>query len=205
MAPFKSFNDMTSSASTPRSNLERLDRHKFEAMSRHPQFLSAVAQVMSAMAVEKQVNQTVNGYKMEVFQRFQFRIGDTMGSRSGGSGEPITTPDLVYLSDDVILNHEYYEALDQAHRLAGFQLPHHHCPASCAEHRRIRAEHALLAVTDKLLGTDFRGACLVIDRRKQLLELLLKMAARLCEAQLRALAQEFLPKNKEELNDYLTL
>jgi hypothetical protein len=112
----------------------------------HRELAKTVCLAKAFAEVEKE---RVDAYILPVFETFEFAE-----DCEGGSGEKITDPERLYLSEDEKLATTYYAACDKAHREHGFDGPEGHSPALIAGHLLIQAENLLLDELCKLMGVE---------------------------------------------------
>lgn len=143
-----------------------LNAFKTWAISHRPLALA----VCKAQAFAEYERERVNAYITPIFHQFHFKANNKITERDPDFNRPLTTPEALYLSDDLRIP-DYYAHCDAAHRSHGFKGPEGHCPALIAEHIHIQAENALLEEAQDLLGVD--PSSLEGKTREEMLTLLL--------------------------------
>lgn len=133
----------------------------------HHNLAYAVAQ---SMAYAQCKREQVDAYIKPVFDLFDFYVKPEWRREGDGEGR-ITSPKMIYLSDQEELVAEFFEECDKEHRKNGFNGPKGHCPALEAEHLQVIAENALLEAGAILFGIEDIG--LYGDNRKKMLDLLM--------------------------------
>jgi hypothetical protein len=107
----------------------------------------------------------VDAYVLPIFNSFGF---------VDEAGEKIQNPIDLYLCEDATMCTAFYAQCELAHRAHGFTGPEGHCPALTAEALVITAENALLQAGCEFLGLKEMPSALYGNKRKEMLDLLLK-------------------------------
>lgn len=123
------------------------------------------ALLLAAMAAAKTTRAQVDAYIAPVFARYTFTDSDT--------GQPITSPADLYLSDDDEQCARFYADCDRAHAAHGYKLEPGFCPALVAENHVIELENAFIDAGSSLTGIT-RAQLWKPSLRRQWLELHLK-------------------------------
>lgn len=124
--------------------------------------------VIMAQAFAELERERVNTYIRPIFDRYAFVDGMSRGAHLG---QPLETPDQIYLSTDEAKVKAYFEECDTAHRAHGFTGPQGHCPALRADNLLIQAQNALIDQAIPLFGIE--SCDLFGDDRKRYLDLLI--------------------------------
>ncbi len=119
--------------------------------------------VCTAKAFAEVEKERVDAYILPLFEGYEFMNDNDLD----GSGEKITNPKHLYLSDDDELATKYYADCDRAHRAHGFDGPEGHCPSLVAESLLTEAENLLLAEVTELMGV---GEVHNLDLRAKVLD-----------------------------------
>lgn len=117
-------------------------------MERDPRTAELRRRVREVRKLAKNLRAEADARYGPIFERFDFRDMET--------GERITDPGHLYLTDQKDLCAEYYAACDAANREAGYDLPPGHCPALIAGHDVLKAERALLEHCGDFCGINYR-------------------------------------------------
>lgn len=120
------------------------------------------------MKTATELRAKVDVYQAPIFLTFGFTNDET--------GELLTNPEHLYLSEQDDLFPSYYAAMDDANRAHGFDVPAGHCPALIARHDQIRAENAALDLMGEVMGVDLRTA--TMEMRANALNLFLNPPGR---------------------------
>lgn len=126
----------------------------------------AARAVLMAQAFAELERKRVNAYTRPLFAEYTFADKRT--------GERITDPKWLYLSEDDDLCADYFKQCDALHREHGFTGPEGHCPALIAENLLMAAQRELLNLASPLFGVDFANT--FGDTRKKALDLLIGAA-----------------------------
>lgn len=120
--------------------------------------------VCEAKAFAEMERDRVNSYVRVVFDRYEFT------NDMDGSGEKISDPSRLYLSQDEDQVAAYYADCDRAHREHGFNGPEGHCPALVAEGLLADAENALLIAVGEFAGVNGMDFCRSLSLRSKALD-----------------------------------
>lgn len=123
--------------------------------------------VCKARAFAEVERERVDAYVRPIFVRYGFK------NDLDGSGETLTDPRRLYLSEEDDRAKEFYAECDRAHRAHGFDGPEGHCPALIAEDLQCRAEQLLLASLAAMQGLDDGELSRTLELRARALELAL--------------------------------
>jgi len=118
-----------------------------------------------ARAFAELERERVDAYVLPIFNSFSFVDED---------GEKIEKTKYLFLSTDEAMCKTYFAACDAAHRAHGFTGPDGYCPALVAETLQSTAERALLEAGCEFFGIELFQLYSRDDKRKKMLDLLLK-------------------------------
>lgn len=121
---------------------------------------SLAMMVAKAMAFAQVERERVDAYVVPIFVRYGFTDSDT--------GETLTDPRKLYLSNDEKRCAEFYAEVAIAHRANGWDGDPEFCPALVAEDLQTKAENLLLESLGKRIGVD---GFYNLDLRKRVLDL----------------------------------